>query len=83
MTTNTAPVKIDASLLERLLEYRNQTGIPVSRSVNEAIKDFLITCAPARLEAHGLSPLEISNFLLPLEISQNEKKLTLPRKKAS
>lgn len=64
----TAPtVKIDPLLLERLQAYRLATGIPVTRSVNDAIKDFLEICVPARLEALGLS--------------QNEKKLTPKRKK--
>lgn len=69
----TAPtVKIDPILLERLQAYRLATGIPVTRSVNDAVKDFLETCVPARLEALGLPG-----------ISQDEKKLTPLRKKAS
>lgn len=71
----TAPtVKIDPALLERLHAYRLATGIPVTRSVNDAVRDFVEACIPARLEALGLPPLEISH---------DEKKLTLPRKKAS
>jgi hypothetical protein len=72
----TAPtVKIDPALLERLQAYRLATGIPVVRSVNDAIKDFLEICVPARLEALGLPGLP--------GISQDEKKLTSLRKKAS
>lgn len=70
MLTKTAPVKIDSLLLERLQAYRLATGIPVSRSVNDAIKDFLDVVVPARLEALGISG-----------ISQSEKKLTAARKR--
>lgn len=65
MAKQLAAIKIDAALLERLNAYREQTGIPVSRSANEAILDFLEVVVPARLEAL---------------VYQNDKKLTLPRK---
>lgn len=69
----TAPtVKIDPVLLERLQAYRLATGIPVTRSVNDAVKDFLKVCVPARLEALGIC-----------EISQHEKKVAPLRRKAS
>lgn len=74
MKTAPKSVNLDPELLERLQAYRLATGIPVTRSVNEAVRDHLETCIPARLEALGLPPLEISH---------DEKKLTSPRKKAS
>lgn len=51
-------VKVDAALAQRLMDYKNKTGIPITRSVNEAITDFLDVVVPARLESLGFSQID-------------------------
>jgi len=54
-------IKIDASLMERLRDYKAKTGISVSHCINEAVRDYLEVVVPARLEAMGISQNEKKN----------------------
>jgi Ribbon-helix-helix domain len=52
MTTKpTATCRIDLGLMEELREYSEKTGVPTNRCVEEAVARWLVTVAPARLEA--------------------------------
>lgn len=51
-------VKVDATLAKRLMDYKDKTGIPITRSVNEAITDFLEVVVPARLDSLGFSQID-------------------------
>jgi len=48
-------IKIDATLLERLAEYRGLTGVSMQHSINEAVRDYLDAVVPARLAVFGKS----------------------------
>lgn len=50
MTTKSS-ITVDASLVERLQEYRDKTGVPVTHAAEEALRDYLEVVVPARLEA--------------------------------
>lgn len=89
MAKELVAIKIDAALLERLREYKEHTGICITRSANEAIIDHLEVVVPARLESHGYSRKEIDDFLEKVKsarleslgVYQSDKKLTTLRKK--
>lgn len=44
-------ITVDASLVERLQEYRDKTGVPVTHAAEEALRDYLDVVVPARLMA--------------------------------
>lgn len=43
-------IKIDASLLERLQEYRTLSGVTASHCINEALRDYLDVVVAARMD---------------------------------
>ena len=47
------PVHIDAETYELAQAYSKKTGVPVTRVVAEAIRDWLETIGAARLKAFG------------------------------
>jgi predicted DNA-binding protein len=48
--------RIDAELYERLRDYQEKTGVPISRCIDDAVKDWLESVAPLRLEALTVKP---------------------------
>lgn len=46
-------VDIEPKQMEALQHYREVTGVPVLRAVNEALKDFLTVVVPVRLKTLG------------------------------
>lgn len=43
-------VRVDEALYERLKDYEKESGVPIVRSANEAIRSFVECVVPPRIE---------------------------------